>query len=427
MSSMLETFSDKIKRINKLPELRTKIFYTLMMFLVARIGTHIPSPGVDIERLSSMVDTNDILGFINMFSGGAFTKVSIFALGVMPYINASIVFQLLTVILPKLEEIQKEGDSGRQKISQWTRYLTIIIGAIQGFGVTMWLQSMGLVRNPGFLFVFTTVTILTAGTVFLMWLGEQITVNGIGNGISLIIFLNIIARMPAGIIQTIQKISEDKFFLFKGIFLVLIAIGIIAGIVLFQLAQRKIPIQYAGKGFSGQNSIASRTYLPLKINTAGVIPIIFASVLLMLPSMLVKVLPASDMKIILERMFSTTHPVYLTLYAALVIFFTFFYTAIMFDPEKVAENLKKSGGTVPGIRPGLDTVEYLEKVVTRITLGGAIYLAAIAIIPMVIFGIFNIPAFLSGTGLLIMVGVALDTVQQIDAHLVMKDYEGFMS
>ncbi len=427
MPSMLETFSDKMKRINKLPELRTKIFYTLMMFLVARIGTHIPSPGVDIERLTSMVDTSDILGFINMFSGGAFTKISIFALGVMPYINASIVFQLLTVILPKLEEIQKEGDSGRQKISQWTRYLTIFIGAIQGFGVTMWLQSMGLVRNPGFLFVFTTVTILTAGTVFLMWLGEQITVNGIGNGISLIIFLNIIARMPAGIIQTIQKISEDKFFLFKGIFLIIVAALIIAGIVLFQLAQRKIPIQYAGKGFSGQNSIASRTYLPLKINTAGVIPIIFASVLLMMPSMLVKVLPASDMKIILERMFSTTHPVYLTLYAALVIFFTFFYTAIMFDPEKVAENLKKSGGTVPGIRPGLDTVVYLEKVVTRITLGGALYLAAIAIVPMVIFGIFNIPAFLSGTGLLIMVGVALDTVQQIDAHLVMKDYEGFMS
>ncbi|BDU49543.1 preprotein translocase subunit SecY [Haliovirga abyssi] len=424
--SMLQNFSDKIMGINKIPDLRKKVIFTLIMFLVARVGTHIPSPGVDVARLTSMVNTNDILGFINMFSGGAFKRVSIFALGVMPYINASIVVQLLTVIVPQLEEMQKE-ERERAKIVQWTRYLTIIIGGIQGFGVSIWLQSMGLVYNPGFLFLFTTVTILTAGTVFLMWLGEQITVNGVGNGISLIIFLNIIARMPAALIQSVQKMSGSKFFIIEISFLILIVVAITAAIVAFQLANRKIPIQYAGKGFGGKNSIASKTYLPLKINTAGVIPIIFASVLLMLPAMLVKALPNTDLRVFLERIFSTTSPVYLTLYAALVIFFTFFYTAIMFDPEKVAENLKKSGGTIPGIRPGSETVDYLEKVVTRITFGGAIFLALIAIVPMLIFGMFGLPVYISGTGLLIIVGVALDTVQQINANLVVREYEGFLS
>ncbi|MGM0507901.1 MAG: preprotein translocase subunit SecY [Fusobacteriota bacterium] len=425
--SMGATLKNKLQNINKLPNLKKKIFYTLAMFLVARIGTHIPSPGVDIARLSEMVNTNDILGFINMFSGGAFTRVSIFALGVMPYINASIVMQLLTVIIPKLEQMQKEGENERQKITQWTRYLTIVIGVVQGFGVSMWLQSMGLVKNPGILFIFTTVTILTAGTVFLMWLGEQITVNGIGNGISLIIFLNIISRMPAGIIQTVQKISGDQFFIVKAVFLIALALALFAFIVMFQMAQRKIPIQYAGKGFGGKNSVASKTYLPLRINTAGVIPVIFASVLLTLPGMLINALPTSDMQVILSRIFSTTHPIYLTLYGLLIIFFTFFYTAIMFDPEKVSENLKKSGGTIPGIRPGEETIQYLEKVVTRITFGGALFLAAVAIVPMVIFGMFDVPVFLSGTGLLIMVGVALDTVQQLNSHLVMRDYEGFIS
>lgn len=424
--SMLQGFSDKMIGINKIPDLRKKIIFTLIMFLVARVGTHIPSPGVDVARLTSMVNTNDILGFINMFSGGAFKRVSIFALGVMPYINASIVVQLLTVIVPQFEEMQKE-ESERAKIVQWTRYLTILIGAIQAFGVSVWLQSMGLVYNPGFLFVFTTITILTAGTVFLMWLGEQITVNGVGNGISLIIFLNIISRMPAALIQSIQKMSGSKFFIIEISFLIFIVAAITAAIVAFQLANRKIPIQYAGKGFGGKNSIASKTYLPLKINTAGVIPIIFASVLLMLPAMLVKALPNTDLRVFLERIFSTTNPVYLTMYAALVIFFTFFYTAIMFDPEKVAENLKKSGGTVPGIRPGKETVDYLEKVVTRITFGGSIFLALIAIVPMLIFGMFGLPVYISGTGLLIVVGVALDTVQQINANLVVREYEGFLS
>ncbi len=425
--AILENFNSKIQAIGKLPDLKKKIVFTLLMFLIARVGTHIPAPGVDIERLSSMVAGNDLLGFINMFSGGAFTRVSIFALGVMPYINASIVMSLLAVIIPKLEEIQKEGESGRNKITQWTRYLTIAIGCIQGFGVCMWLQSVGLVTTPGFMFVMTTVTTLTAGTVFLMWVGEQISVKGIGNGISLIIFLNIIARMPSTVVQTMQKMSGNKFLLPVLVIVGFFALMTVAGIVIFQLGQRKIPVHYVGRGFSGKNSVAQNTYLPIKINASGVMPVIFASVLMMLPSLIINVLP-SDMPgyVIINRMFQRTHPVYLALYAALIVFFSFFYTAIMFDPEKVAENLKQGGGTVPGIRPGRETVEYLEKVIMRITWGGAVFLAAIAVLPIIIFSTFNLPIFFGGTGVIIVVGVALDTVQQINAHLVMKDYKGFI-
>lgn len=425
---MFEAFVSKLRAINKLPDLRKKIMFTLIMFLVARVGTHIPAPGVDVARLMAEVNSNDILGFINMFSGGAFTKVSIFSLGVIPYINASIVFQLLTVIIPQLEEIQKEGDAGRQKIVQWTRYLTIFIGGIQAVGICVWLQSMGLVQTSSFaLFAFTTTVILTAGTVFLMWLGEQITLNGIGNGISLIIFLNIISRLPSTAGQIFAKLSGDALMVPKLIFMIAFGLVIVVAIVMFQMGQRRIPVQYVGKGFSGKSAVGRQTYLPLKINTAGVMPIIFASVLLTIPGLLIKALPSSDVKVILESSFSGTHPVYLTFYALLVIFFTFFYTALMFDPEKVAENLKKSGGTIPGIRPGKETVEYLEKTVTRVTVGGSIFLAAIAVIPLAIFGAMKLPVFLGGTAVLIVVGVALDTIQQINANLVMRDYNGFIS
>ncbi len=425
--AILENFNSKIQAIGKQPDLKKKIVFTLLMFLIARVGTHIPAPGVDIERLSSMVAGNDLLGFINMFSGGAFTRVSIFALGVMPYINASIVMSLLAVIIPKLEEIQKEGESGRNKITQWTRYLTIVIGCVQGFGVCMWLQSVGLVTSPGFMFVVTTVTTLTAGTVFLMWVGEQISVKGIGNGISLIIFLNIIARMPSTVTQTMQKMSGNKFLLPVLIIVGFFALITVAGIVMFQLGQRRVPVHYVGRGFSGKNGVAQNTYLPIKINSSGVMPVIFASVLMMLPSLIINVLP-SDMPgyVMINRMFQRTHPVYLALYAALIIFFSFFYTAITFDPEKISENLKQGGGTVPGIRPGRETVEYLERVIMRITWGGAIFLALIAVLPIIIFSTFNLPVFFGGTGIIIVVGVALDTVQQINAHLVMKDYKGFI-
>lgn len=425
--TLMESFNTKLRGIMKIPELKARIVFTLLMFLVARVGTYIPAPGIDIERLSAMTAQNDLLGFINMFSGGAFQRISIFALGIVPYINASIVFSLLAVIIPKIEEIQKEGESGRAKISQWTRYVTILIAIMQGIGVCVWLTSSGLVINPGLRFMFVTITILTAGTVFLMWVGEQISVNGIGNGVSLLIFLNVISRGPSNIVQTIQIMKDSKFLIPILLAVAAAAVVVVGGIVLFQLGQRKIPVHYVGKGFGGRGGMAQNSYIPLKLNTSGVMPVIFASVMMMIPSLLIRSLPATfPFRDYLVLFFDSKHPVYMVLYALIIIFFSFFYTAIMFDPEKVADNLKQSGGTIPGIRPGEETVEYLEGVVTRITWGRAIFLAAICILPIIVFTAAGLPVFFGGTGIIIVVGVALDTVQQIDAHLVMKEYKGFL-
>ena len=425
--TLMESFNAKLRGIMKIPELKARIVFTLLMFLVARVGTYIPAPGIDIERLSAMTAQNDLLGFINMFSGGAFQRISIFALGIVPYINASIVFSLLAVIIPKIEEIQKEGESGRAKISQWTRYVTILIAIMQGIGVCVWLTSSGLVIDPGLRFMLVTITILTAGTVFLMWVGEQISVNGIGNGVSLLIFLNVISRGPSNIVQTMQIMKESKFLIPILLAVAAAAVVVVGGIVLFQLGQRKIPVHYVGKGFGGRGGMAQNSYIPLKLNTAGVMPVIFASVMMMIPSLLIRSLPATfPFRDYLVLFFDSKHPVYMVLYALIIIFFSFFYTSIMFDPEKVADNLKQSGGTIPGIRPGLETVEYLEGVVTRITWGGAIFLAAICILPIIVFTAVELPVFFGGTGIIIVVGVALDTVQQIDAHLVMKEYKGFL-
>ena len=406
----------------QIPELRERIVFTLLMFLVARVGTYIPAPGVDVDRLATMTAQSDILGYINMFSGGAFKRVSIFALGIVPYINSSIVFSLLAVIIPKIEEIQKEGESGRNKITKWTRYLTIGIAIIQAFGVCMWLQSVGLVTTPGTMFFLTTIVTLTAGTVFLMWIGEQISIKGIGNGVSLLIFLNVISGGPSNVVQTIQSMRGSKLLL-----IALAGILVVAGIVIFQLGQRKIPIHYVGKGFNGRGGMCQNSYIPLKLNSAGVMPVIFASVVMMIPSAIVNAIPSEyTIKTTLAMVFSQSHPVYMIIYAVVIIFFSFFYTAIVFDPEKVADNLKQGGGTIPGIRPGTETVEYLEGVVTRITWGGAFFLAAISILPYAIFTSFGLPVFFGGTGIIIVVGVAIDTVQQINAHLVMREYKGFI-
>jgi len=425
--SSWERFNEKFKQVLELPDLRKKILFTLAMFLVARVGTHIPAPGVDIDRLTSMVNSNDLLGFFNMFSGGAFMRVSIFSLGVMPYINASIIMQLLGVIVPKLEELQKEGESGRQKITQWTRYLTIVIAIVQGLATVTWLQQAGLVTTPGFLFIINTITVLTAGSVFLMWVGEQITIKGIGNGVSLLIFLNIVSRMPGALSETLQKLSGNKFLVPILVLGALITFGAVLLITIVQLGVRQIPIQYVGKGFSGKNVIAQNTYLPVKVNVAGIMPVIFASVLMAIPSLVLKILPSTMAGYVtLNRIFTQTHPVYLVIEGILIMFFSFFYTAMMFDPEKVADNLKQSGGTIPGIRPGLETVEYLEKVVTRITWVGATFLTLVAIGPVFIFSTLNMPVFFQGTGIIIMVGVGIDTIQQINAQLVMKNYKGFI-
>jgi preprotein translocase subunit SecY len=428
---MFETLASKIRAIMSLPDLRKKVIFTIIMCAVARVGTHIPAPGINADALK--IGDNSILGMMNMFSGGAFAKVSIFALGVMPYINASIVMQLLTVIVPQLEEIKKDGDAGQQKIIQWTRYVTIGVAIIQGIGMSFWLNSQpGLVVMESFvLFTIILVTVLTAGTVFLMWLGEQITVNGIGNGISLLIFIGIVSRIPQATLQMLDKMKGDKVVLVQGVFVLVVAVVVIGIIVLFQLGKRKIPIIYVGKGFSGKGAVGSQQYIPLKINTAGVMPIIFASVIMMLPNLVVQALgqimdKSSKAYLIITKLFEQTSPLYIILYVGCVLFFAFFYTALMFDPEKVAENLKKGGGSVPGIRPGVETVDYLERVVTRITWIGAVFLSLLAVMPIIVFDMMNMPIYLGGTGLLIVVGVALDFVQQVNAHLVMRDYEGFI-
>ncbi|MGL4534600.1 MAG: preprotein translocase subunit SecY [Fusobacteriaceae bacterium] len=425
--SLMDTGLSKLKSISKIPELRERIIFTLLMFLVARVGTQIPTPGVDIDRLSQMTQQNDILGYINMFSGGAFGRISIFALGIVPYINASIVFSLLGSIIPKLEEMRKEGEGARNKLTQWTRYLTIAIAIVQGIGVCTWLQASGLVTTPGPMFFLTTIITLTAGTVFLMWIGEQISLKGLGNGVSLLIFLNIISRIPADIVQTMQSMKGSKFLVPLLFVVALAAIAVVAGIVIFQLGQRKIPVHYVGKGFGEKSGMDQSSYIPLKLNTAGVMPVIFASVVMMIPSLAINALPSEmELRVLLGRLFTQTHPVYMVLYAAIIIFFSFFYTAIVFDPDKVADNLKQGGGTIPGIRPGDETAEYLEGVVTRITWGGGIFLAAICILPMLIFNLLGLPEFFGGTGVIIVVGVAIDTIQQIDAHLVVKEYKGFI-
>lgn len=425
--ALIDTGISKLKSISKIPELRERIIYTLLMFLVARIGTHIPAPGIDIDRLAVMTQQSDLLGYINMFSGGAFGRVSIFALGIVPYINASIVFSLLGSIIPKLEEMRKEGEGSRNKLTQWTRYLTIAIAILQGIGVCAWLQSSGLVMTPGPMFFLTTITTLTAGTVFLMWVGEQISLKGLGNGVSLLIFLNVISRIPSDIIQTVQAMKGSKFLIPLLIVVAIAAILVSASIVLFQLGQRKIPVHYVGKGFGGKIGMGENSYIPLKLNTAGIMPVIFASVVMMIPQLAVNSLP-SDMgiRVLLSRIFQQTHPVYMIIYASIIIFFSFFYTAIVFDPDKVADNLKQGGGTIPGIRPGEETAEYLEGVVTRITWGGAIFLAVICILPIFIFNALGLPDFFGGTGMIIVVGVAIDTIQQIDAHMVVKEYKGFI-
>lgn len=431
--SMIENFTNRVSVAFKQADLRKKIFFTLIMFLVARVGTYIPAPGVHLGMFAEQTK-GDIFDFINMFSGGAFSRFSIFALGVMPYINASIIFQLLAAVYPPLEEKQKEGDKGRQEIVQWTRYLTIFIGAIQAAGLAIFMWSQGSVLNMNqYVFIINTVVILTAGTVFLMWVGEQITVYGLGNGISLIITINIVAELPSAAIGLFKKYTEGNMNIGLFILAVLgaIIVILIGAIVVFQLAQRKIPILYAGRNMQGKNSIASKTYLPLKMNTAGVMPIIFASVLMMIPDGLLRLVDLLNgekpVPSILIKLFGQNGIGYILILAALVMFFTFFYTAMVFDPQKVADNLKKSGGTIPGIRPGAETVDYLETVVTNITWGGAVFLTLLAVLPMVLTGLLNIPLYIGGTGLLIVVGVALDTVQQVDAHLVMRDYEGFIS
>ena len=427
--TLVEEVVHKVKSIIEIPELRKRVVFTLIMFLVARVGVHIQVPGIDVSRLSSAMQGNSLAGFINTFSGGGFQNASMFALGIIPYINSSIIFQLLGVVVPKLEEMQKEGGKEKEKVTQWTRYLTIGVAIAQSFGLTILLQQQQLVYEPGPMFTLVTVTLMTGGTAFLMWVAERISLKGIGNGTSMLIFLSIVSRLPAEMFQIGKNLSTSGGM---GLVLMLITlvlfIILIAVIVLIQLAERRIPIQYVGKGRTGRSSVGQKTFLPLKINMSGVMPIIFASVLMAVPSVLISLVKDPSLNAKLKNLFSQTGVGYLVLYAVLVVLFAFFYTSIVFDPEKVADNLKQGGATVPGKRPGSETVDYLEGVATRITFGSAVFLAVLGVLPNIFFGYFlKMPVLMSGTSLLILVGVAVDLLQQIDSHLAVKSYKGFIS
>jgi preprotein translocase subunit SecY len=419
-----------IWNIFKIAELRKRLIFTLGMLAVYRLGIYVTTPGVDRFAMRRVVQEGSLLGILNFFSGGAFEQLSIFALGIMPYVSSSIILQLLTVVVPALEKMQKEGELGRRKITQYTRYGTIVLSAMQGYGIATYLESLtdpagiSVVSDPGWGFRLLTMVSLAAGTAFIMWMGEQITERGVGNGISLIIFAGIVARVPAAVYQTFLAFRSPGAQLTELGLLVLTAIMVVVvGLIVFvERGQRRIPIQYAKRVVGRKLYGGQSTHLPLKVNTSGVIPPIFASSLLVLPGTLAGWFP------FLNQMSNAMQPgswIYDVLYVALIIFFAYFYTAVTFNPVDVADNLKKYGGYIPGIRPGKKTADYIDHVLSRITFGGAIYLAAICVLPTVITSEFNVAFYFGGTSLLIVVGVALDTVQQIEGHLITRHYEGF--
>jgi len=426
---MIESFAN----IFKVPELKKRIIFTALLLVVYRVGAHVPTPGIDAHALASFFNQvgGTLLGFFDLFSGGALRRLSIFALGIMPYISASIILQLLAVVVPYLERLSKEGEQGRKKIVQYTRYGTVVLSAVQATGIAIGLESMRspagdvVVLNPGWPFRLMTLITLTAGTAFIMWLGEQITERGIGNGISLIIFVGIVVRLPEAIINSWRLISSGELNLLIFLGLIVVMVLVVAGTIVMTLGQRKIPVQYAKRVVGRRVYGGQTTHLPLRVNTAGVIPVIFASSIIMFPATIAKFIHHPWMQYAADAL-SPAMPIYTILYVASIIFFTYFYTAIVFNPVDVADNLKKYGGFIPGIRPGAKTAEYIDRVLTRITLAGSIFLAAISVFPEFMIKWMNVPFYFGGTSLLIVVGVALDTVQQIESHLLMRHYEGFL-
>ncbi|OGW33951.1 MAG: preprotein translocase subunit SecY [Nitrospirae bacterium GWC2_56_14] len=419
-----------IKNIFNIPELRKRVFFTLLMLAVYRIGAYIPTPGVRGDALSQYLHqaASGLMGFFDMFSGGALSRVTIFALGIMPYITASIVLQLLTVVIPRLQALAKEGESGRKKITEYTRYGTVVIAAFQSFWMAVGIEKMGggaFVESTGWSFRILTMITLTAGTTFIMWLGEQITERGIGNGISLIIFAGIVAGFPSAVINTFGLVTSGEIPYFMLAVILVIIVSVIAAIILMERGQRKISVQYAQRMVGRKIYKGQSTHLPLKINSAGVIPPIFASSILMFPATIASFTEVSWVKDIAGQL-APGRLLYTTVYVVMIVFFAFFYTAIVFNPVDIAENLKKYGGFIPGIRPGKKTSDYLYRVLTRITLGGALYLAAVCVLPDIFYKAFNVPFYFGGTSLLIVIGVALDTVSQIESHLIQRHYGGFL-
>jgi preprotein translocase subunit SecY len=424
------------QNISKIPELKKRIFFALCMLAVYRLGCHIPTPGVDGTALSAYFASKKgtLFGLVDMFSGGALSRMSVMALGIMPYISASIILELLSVVVPYLEKLKKEGEQGRKKIVQYTRYGTIVLSAIQGFGIAIGLERMTstggamIVPSGGWGFRLLAVITLTAGTAFLMWLGEQITERGIGNGISLIIFAGIVSRFFPGVFQTIELIRIDQLSIFLMLIIVVLMIAVVGFIVFVERGQRRIPVQYAKRIVGRRMYGGQSTHLPLKINTSGVIPPIFASSIIMFPTTIASFMDISNIPWLqyIVTSLSRGQIAYNTIYVVFIIFFCFFYTAVHFNPVDVADNMKKYGGFIPGIRPGKNTAEYIDRVLTRITFSGAIYVSAVCVLPQILSYKLNVPFYFGGTSLLIVVGVAMDTASQIESHMLTRHYEGFM-
>jgi preprotein translocase subunit SecY len=427
-----------LQNVTKIPELKRRLLVTFGLLAAYRLGAHVPTPGVDAEALSRFFDQvqGTLLGLVDLFSGGNLRRLTIFALGIMPYISASIILQLLTVVVPALERLAKEGEAGRKKITQYTRYGTIVLSAFQSLFIAIGLESMNdpggatLVPFPGWGFRLLTMTTLTAGTALIMWLGEQISEKGIGNGISLIIFAGIVVRLPSALVATYTQVVETKEIgPLTLLAIALLMVGVTAAVVIMQEGQRKIPVQYAKRVVGRRVYGGQSTHIPLRINTAGVIPVIFASSIILFPATLARFVPTFWMQAISDSLSPgplPRHGLYYVLYMGFIIFFTYFYTAIVFNPNDLADNMKKYGGFIPGVRPGKKTAEFIDRTLTRITLPGAVFLALISVLPDFLIQSFNVPFYFGGTSLLIVVGVALDTVRQMESHLLMRHYEGFL-
>lgn len=423
-----------VENLARLPELKKRLLWTLGLLAFYRVGIHVPTPGVDTAALQDFFAqvSNTLFGIFNMFSGGGLSNFSIFALGIMPYISASIIIQLLTVVSPELKRLAKEeGAAGRKKITQYTRYGTVLITVVQGLFIAIGLENMHsptgapVVLDAGWGFRLTTIITLTAGTVLIMWLGEQMTERGIGNGISLIIFGGIVAGLPAGIGKTFQLMGAGEISLFVLLLIVAFMVAVLGGIVYMERAQRRIPIQYAKRMVGRRMYGGQTTHLPLRVNTAGVIPPIFASSILMFPATLAQ-FSQVDWLQEAAAWFSPSGLLYNVCFVAMIVFFCFFYTAIIFDPKDIAENIKKQGGFIPGIRPGAKTHEYIDRVLARITLWGALYISAVCVLPMVLISKVGVPFYFGGTSLLIVVGVSMDFMSQIESYLISRQYEGLM-
>jgi preprotein translocase subunit SecY len=420
-----------IQNIARVTELRQRILFTFGMLAVYRLGAYVVTPGIDERVIKAFFEqaAGTVFGLFNLFSGSALEQLSIFSLGIMPYISASIILQLLTVVVPQLDLLRKEGEQGRKKINQWTRYATVVLALFQSFLIAVALEhgqfGENAVVHPGWTFRLMCMLTLTTGTSFIMWLGEQITERGIGNGISLIIFAGIIVRIPSAISQLFQLVRTDQFSILQLLFLAVFAVAVVGFVVVVERGQRRIPIQHARRVVGRRVMQGGMSYFPLRVNTSGVIPAIFASSLLVFPLTIGQFTDAPALKSFIDTYLNPGSLVYEAVYIGLIIFFAYFYTAVMINPVDVADNIKKSGAYIPGIRPGKKTAEHIDRVLARITLVGAIYIAIVCVLPTVLARRFNVPFYFGGTALLIVVGVGLDTIAQIEAHLVSRQYEGF--